>query len=168
MGRGRGVVAVAGVAAAVGLLSGCEAEYLPLAAVRVDDTGAAGVVPRPCGDDRVLGPSLEGVPSDLFGQEDPGRNVSGWEAPGSRRPADGEFPLFSPPGAWHVLPVGEQRLLPGHAYQLAFGKDEYNYEYSGVVTFTATDLARLTLGQVWADDRAMSLGEFERLAEGSC
>ncbi|KUM73854.1 hypothetical protein [Streptomyces griseorubiginosus] len=164
----RGVVAAAGVVAAVGLLSGCGAEDLPLVAVRVDDAGAAEVVLRPCGNDRVLGPSLEGVPSDRFGQEDPGRNVSGWEAPGSRRPVDAEFPLFSPPGAWHVLPVGEQRLLSGHTYQLAFGKDESNYEYTGLVTFTAADLARLTPGQVWADDRAMSLGEFEKLAEDSC
>ncbi|MFJ9151373.1 hypothetical protein ACIRP7_25700 [Streptomyces sp. NPDC102270] len=40
--------------------------------------------------------------------------------------------------------------------------------YNGIVTFTAADLAALEPGQVWADDRAMSLGEFEELAEDSC
>ena len=161
----RGLFAVAGVVAAVGLLSGCTAETLPLVAVRVDDAGAVEVVLRPCGDDLVRGPSLTGTPT---GQEESGRNVSGWRASGSRRLVDAESPLFSPPWDWHVLPVGEQRVLAGHTYQLAFGKDEYNYEYSGVVTFTATDLAALKPRQVWADDRAMSLGEFEELAEDSC
>ncbi|MFK4099170.1 hypothetical protein ACI2L1_03590 [Streptomyces sp. NPDC019531] len=161
----RGVIAVAGAVVAVGLLSGCGAEILPLVAVRADGAGAVEAVLRPCGDDLVRGPSLIGVPT---GEEESERNVSGWEASGSRRPVDAEFPLFSPPANWHVLPVGEQRLLPGHTYQLAFGKDEYNYEYTGIVTFTATDLAALEPGQVWADGRAMSLGEFEELAEGSC
>ncbi|MDH6453104.1 MULTISPECIES: hypothetical protein [unclassified Streptomyces] len=161
----RGFLAVAGAVAAAGLLSGCGAQILPLVAVRVDGAGAVEVVLRPCGDDLVRGPSLTGVPT---GQEESGHSASGWRAPGSRRPVDAEFPLFSPPGEWHVLPVGEQRLLPGHTYQLAFGKDEYNYEYTGVVTFTAADLAALKPGQVRADDRAMSLGEFEELAEDSC
>lgn len=161
----RGFLAVAGAVVAAGLLSGCGAQILPLVAVRVDGAGAVEVVLRPCGDDLVRGPSLTGVPT---GQEESGHSASGWRAPGSRRPVDAEFPLFSPPGEWHVLPVGEQRLLPGHTYQLAFGKDEYNYEYTGVVTFTAADLAALKPGQVRADDRAMSLGEFEELAEDSC
>lgn len=161
----RGVYAAAGVVVAVGLLSGCGAELLPLVAVRVDGAGSVEVLLRPCGDDLVRGPSLTGVPA---GEEDSARNVSGWRASGSRRLDDAEFPLFSPPGAWHVRPVGEQRVLPGHTYQLAFGKDEYNYEYTGVVTFTAADLAALKPGQVRADDRAMSLGEFEELAEDSC
>ncbi|MFC8432816.1 hypothetical protein [Streptomyces sp. NPDC057253] len=161
----RGWAAVAGAVAAMGLLSGCGAEDLPLVAVRVDDAGAVEVLLRPCGDDLVRGPSLDGMPS---GQEDSERSVSGWEARGSRRLVDAGFPLFSPPADWHVLPVGEQRLLPGHTYQLAFGKDEFNYEYTGIVTFTAADLAALKPRQVWADGRAMSLGEFEKLAEDSC
>ncbi|MEU0408826.1 hypothetical protein ABZ307_13595 [Streptomyces griseorubiginosus] len=93
--------------------------------------------------------------------------MSGWKASGSRRPVDAEFPLFSPPADWHVRPVGEQRVLPGHTYQLAFGKDEYTYEYIGVVTFTAARWSRPKPGQVWADDRVMSLGELEELAEDS-
>ena len=81
----RGLFAVAGVVAAVGLLSGCTAEILPLVAVRVDDAGAVEVVLRPCGDDLVRGPSLTGTPT---GQEESGRNVSGWRASGSRRLVD--------------------------------------------------------------------------------
>lgn len=161
----RGFLAGAGVVVAVGLLSGCSAEMLPLVAVRVDDAGAVEVVLRPCGDDLVRGPGLTGVAT---GEEEAGGSVSGWEASGSRRPVDAEFPLFSPPAKWHALPVGEQRMLAGHTYELAFGKDEYNYEYTGIVTFTASDLAALRPGQVWADDRVMSLGEFEELAEDSC
>ena len=34
--------------------------------------------------------------------------------------------------------------------------------------FTTDDLGRLRPGQVWADDRAMSVEEFEKLAEKSC
>ncbi|WP_316775188.1 hypothetical protein [Streptomyces sasae] len=45
---------------------------------------------------------------------------------------------------------------------------ELVFPNSGTVTFTAGYLAALQPGQVWADDRAMSLGEFEKLAEDSC
>ncbi|MFF4831592.1 hypothetical protein [Streptomyces sp. NPDC001315] len=58
--------------------------------------------------------------------------------------------------------------MPAYTYELSFGKAEFNYEYTGIVTFRATDLHPLRRGQVWADGRAMSLGEFERLAEDSC
>ncbi|EDY53928.1 conserved hypothetical protein [Streptomyces sviceus ATCC 29083] len=90
------------------------------------------------------GPSLTSTPT---GPEESGRNVSGWETSGSRRPVDAEFPLFSPPADWHVLPVGEQRLLPGHTYRLAFGKDEYNYKAGAAAqppasTIPATPAAR--------------------------
>jgi hypothetical protein len=57
--------------------------------------------------------------------------------------------------------------VAGYSYELAFGKAEPDYDYTGAVTFTAEDLAALKPGQVWADGRAMSLGEFEKLAEDS-
>ncbi|WP_329248511.1 hypothetical protein [Streptomyces canus] len=160
----RGVFAVAGVVVAVGMMSGCGAEILPLVAVRVDDGGAPEVVLRPCGDDLIQGLSLEGAP----GGDESGRNLSGWRVTGKRRGADAEFPLFSPPATWHARPAGEQRPVPSYTYELAFGKAEFNYEYTGTVTFRASDLAALGPGQVWADGRAMSLGEFEELAEDSC
>ncbi|MCI3273323.1 hypothetical protein [Streptomyces cylindrosporus] len=155
-------MALVGVVAGALLLSGCGAVDLPLAAVRLDGSGAPEALLRPCGDDLIQGLSLSGAPD---GDD---RNLSGWKVPGKRHGADAEFPLFSPPAAWHAEAVGKQRLVSSYTYVLAFGKAEYNYEYTGVVTFTAEDLARLRPGQVWADDRAMSLGEFERLAEDSC
>jgi len=157
---------MAAVAGAL-FLSGCGAEVLPLVAVRLDAGGTAEVVLRPCGEDLVQGLGLEGTTA-AEADSDSARNRSGWRAPGRLRPDDAEFPLFSPPGDWHVRPAGEQRLVPGYAYRLAFGKAESDYEYTGIVTFTADDLAALTPGQVWADDRAMSLDEFEELAEDSC
>jgi len=160
----RYVVAVAGVVAAAGLLSGCGAQTLPLAAVRLDGAGAPEVVLRPCGDDLIQGLSLAGAPDE----EESGELLSGWKVPGKRRGADAEFPLFSPPAAWHARMVGAQRVVPAYTYELAFGKAEFNYEYTGTVTFRASDLAALEPGQVWADGRVMGLGEFEELAEDSC
>jgi hypothetical protein len=165
---GRRGVAVAGVVVGVGLLTGCGAELLPLVAVRLDAAGSAEVVLRPCGDDLVQGFTLASAPAGEEVRWDNPRNPSGWKAPGKREGADAEFPLFSPPRDWKVRTMGEQRLLPSHSYELAFGKGEFNYEYTGTVTFSAADLATLEPGQVWADDRAMSLGEFEELAEDSC
>ncbi|MFI8535898.1 hypothetical protein ACIGMX_37285 [Streptomyces aquilus] len=162
----RGAAAVGAMAGAL-LLSGCGAEVLPLVAVQLDAAGAAEVVLRPCGDDLVQGLGLDGTTA-AEADSDSARNRSGWRAPDRLRPDDAEFPLFSPPGDWHVRPAGEQRLVPGYTYRLAFGKAEFDYEYTGIVAFTADDLATLAPGQVWADDRPMSLGEFEELAEGSC
>lgn len=160
----RYVVAVAGVGAAVGLLSGCGAEILPLVAVRLDGQGRPQAVVRPCGDDLIQGLSLSGAPDE----EEPGELLSGWNVAGKRRGADTEFPLFSPPAAWHARAVGPQRLVSSYTYELGFGKAEFNYEYTGIVTFRASDLAVLRTAQVWADGRAMSLDEFEELAEDSC
>jgi hypothetical protein len=156
-----------GAVAGALLLSGCSAEVLPLVAVRLDAAGTAEAVLRPCGDDLVQALSLTGTTAEEAGS-DSARNRSGWRTPGRLRPEDAEFPLFSPPGDWHVRPAGEQRLVPGYTYELAFGKAEFNYEYTGLVAFTAHDLATLHPGQVWADGRSMSLGEFEELAEDSC
>ncbi|MFI0964737.1 hypothetical protein ACH4S8_25590 [Streptomyces sp. NPDC021080] len=160
----RDVMAIVGVVTACLLLSGCEAELLPLAAVRLDTEGVPRAVLRPCGDDLIGGLSLVGTPAGT----DSGRNRSGWKVPGDRHVTDTEFPLFSPPSAWRARATGQQRLVPDYTYELGFGKAEFNYEYTGNVTFRAADLATLKPGQVWADDRAMSLGEFERLAEDSC
>ncbi|WP_405730869.1 hypothetical protein OG885_14110 [Streptomyces sp. NBC_00028] len=160
-------VGVVGAVVGALLLSGCGAEVLPLVAVRLDAAGTAEAVLRPCGDDLVQGLSLSGTTAGEA-DSDSARDRSGWRAPGRLRPDDAEFPLFSPPGDWHVSPAGEQRLVPGYTYELAFGKAEFNYEYTGIVTFTADDLSALRPGQVWADGRPMSLGEFEGLAEDSC
>ncbi|MGW1214640.1 hypothetical protein ACWD5F_33945 [Streptomyces sp. NPDC002499] len=160
----RSGVAVAGAVAGCLLLSGCGAIDLPLAAVGVDATGAPQAVLRPCGDDLIQGLSLVGAPADTESE----RNYSGWRVPGKRHGTDAGFPLFAPPSAWQARAVGQQRLVPDYTYELAFGKAEYNYEYTGRVTFRAADLAALKPGQVWADDRAMSLDEFEELAEDSC
>ncbi|MET9891447.1 hypothetical protein ABZZ47_14740 [Streptomyces sp. NPDC006465] len=160
----RGAVAIVGVAAGCLLLGGCGAEIRPLAAVRLDTEGAPRAVLRPCGDDLIQGLSLVGAPAG----RDSGRNRSGWQVRGKRHGSDVEFPLFSPPSAWRARTAGQQRLVPDYTYELGFGKAEFNYEYTGTVTFRAADLATLKPGQVWADDRVMSLGEFERLAEDSC
>ena len=162
MRRTTGAAAVLGTVAGAVLLSGCGAELLSLVAVRQVAIGAPEALLRPCGDDLITGLSLTGT------HDDPEQNLSGWEAKDERRGADAEFPLFSPPAAWHATPVGKQRLVAGYAYELAFGKAEPDYDYTGTVTFTAEDLAALAPGQVWADGRAMSLGEFEKLAEDSC
>ncbi|WP_052425120.1 hypothetical protein [Streptomyces fulvoviolaceus] len=160
----RAGVAVAGAVGGVLLLSGCGAELLPLAAVRLDASGAPQAVLRPCGDDLIHGLSLTGAPAE----EDSDRNLSGWKVPGERHGSDAEFPLFEPPAAWRAQAVGQQRVIPTYSYRLAFGKGESDYEYTGLVTFRAADLAALEPGHVWADGRAMSLGEFEELAEDSC
>jgi hypothetical protein len=84
------------------------------------------------------------------------------------RPGDADFPLFSPLAGWHARPSGTRTPVADYTYQLGFMKGEYNYEYNATLTFRTADLAKLKPGQVWADDRAMSLGEFEKLAEDSC
>jgi hypothetical protein len=161
MGRRR--IAVAGVVVGVALLSGCGAVDLPLAAVRVGADGVPWALIRPCGDDSYRGPDLGDQPR---GDEE-APVTSGWDTEGERA-GDAEFPLFSPPATWKARPVGAQELLPGHDYVLAFGHYVTGDSYNGTVTFSAADLATLKPGQVWADDRAMSLGEFEELAEDSC
>ncbi|GGL96622.1 hypothetical protein GCM10010129_45560 [Streptomyces fumigatiscleroticus] len=153
-----------GVAGAVVLLSGCAAVDLPLAAVRTDADGVPWALVRPCGDDDYLGPRLQGRAA---GAAQDAAVTSGWSVRGERD-GDTEFPLFSPPAAWRARPAGPQRLQPGHRYTLSFGHYVTGDSYNGVVEFTAEDVAALPPGQVWADGRAMSLGEFEELAEDSC
>ncbi|MFD9003939.1 hypothetical protein ACFV0T_23750 [Streptomyces sp. NPDC059582] len=161
--------ALAGTIGALALLSGCGAELRPLAAVYLDASGGPWALVRPCGDDLVQGLGLRGTPAAAADDEpDSASGLSGWRVPGERHIADAAFPLFSPPAAWRARPAGRQRLVPGYTYELGFMKAEYNYEYTGLVTFRAADLRRLGPGRVWAEDRAMSLGEFERLAEDSC
>ncbi|MFC3575392.1 hypothetical protein ACFOZ0_19375 [Streptomyces yaanensis] len=160
----RTVLAMAGVIGGMALLSGCGAMMLPLAAVYRDASGSPRALLRPCGDDLIQGLGLTGAPAE----DDSDRNRSGWKAPGKRRGSDADFPLFSPPETWQARTAGKQRLVSAYTYELAFGKGEFNYEYTGIVTFRAADLDRLGPGQVWADDRAMSRGEFEKLAADSC
>ncbi|WP_406121724.1 hypothetical protein [Streptomyces sp. NBC_00989] len=160
--RARGAAGVVGVVAGCLLLSGCGAEILPLVAVEQDTRGGFTAVLRPCGDDLITGLSLFGTHGD------PEQNLSGWDTTVDRSGADARFPLFSPPAGWRAAPVGPQRVVPGYTYELAFGKAVPNYEYTGTVTFTAKNLSTLKPGQVWADGKAMSLGEFEKLAEDSC
>ncbi|WP_259407703.1 hypothetical protein [Streptomyces akebiae] len=97
------------------------------------------------------------------GQDD--TDVTLWRAEGERS-GDTAFALFSPPPAWGTDAGGERRLLPDRTYQLTFTHHED--DYNGTVAFTAGDLSGLGTGQVWADDRAMDLDEFEELAEESC
>ncbi|SNX64249.1 hypothetical protein SAMN06272735_6065 [Streptomyces sp. TLI_55] len=156
-------VAVLGAVAGALLLSGCTAVDLPLAAVRIGADGQPWALIRPCGDDSYLEPDLEG----RAGRTESGAVASGWSTDGEAE-GDAEFPLFTPPPAWTAQPVGAQRLLSDHTYVLAFGHYVTGDSYNGIVTFTAADLATLEAGQVWADGRPMSLGEFEELAEGSC
>ncbi|MFF4350773.1 hypothetical protein [Streptomyces sp. NPDC001530] len=156
--------AVLGVSAGTVLLSGCAAVDLPLAGVRVAADGVPYALIRPCGDDRYQGPSLDGR---ARGAEN-GPATTGWDVKKDELRGDADFPLFSPPDAWKARHRGEQRLLPDHDYVLRFGHYITGDSYNGIVEFSAEDIAALKPGQVWADDRAMSLGEFEKLAEDSC
>ncbi|MEU6096055.1 hypothetical protein [Streptomyces sp. NPDC047079] len=160
----RAILAVVGAVGAMAVLSGCGAEVRPLAAVYRDASGSPRALLRPCGDGLIQGLGLTGQPPG----DDSERNRSGWKAPGKRRGSDADFPLFSPPSAWRTRPAGQHRLVPAYTYELGFGKADFTYEYTGMVAFRAADLHRLRTGQVWADNRAMSRGEFEKLAADSC
>lgn len=159
--RRRFIGGVALVGGAVGLLSGCTAVDLPLAGVRVGANGAPYALLRPCGDDGYRTPGLDGSVGE-------GPVTTGWLVKKTKLSGDADFPLFSPPAAWGARHRGTQRLLPKHHYTLSFGHYVTGDSYNGFVTFTAADLDALKSGQVWADGRAMSLGEFEELAEDSC
>ena len=50
------------------------------------------------------------------------------------------------------------------AYGGTSGFSNYNIE----LHFTSADLSDLRTGQVWAEGRAMSRSEFEKLADDSC
>ncbi|MFE7840037.1 hypothetical protein ACFU53_29470 [Streptomyces sp. NPDC057474] len=159
----RKVLGTVGAVAGAVLLSGCSAVDLPLAAVTVNADGAPRALIRPCGDAGYQGLDLDGWTSS----DEDETVTTGWDTEGERS-GDAEFPLFSPPAAWKAEPRGEQRLLPGRSYLLSFGQYGSGDDLNGKVAFTAADIAGLEPGQVWADDRAMSLEEFEELAEESC
>ncbi|WP_199835809.1 MULTISPECIES: hypothetical protein [unclassified Streptomyces] len=161
--RRTGAVA-AGIVGGTLLLSGCGAVDLPLAGVRAAPDGTPYAVFRPCGDDSYRGPHLDGRARGAG----KGPVSTGWDAKEEGLRGDADFPLFEPPAAWHARHRGTQRLLPRHGYVLRFGHYAGGDSYNGVVEFTGEQIARLRPGQVWADDRAMSLAEFERLAAGSC
>ncbi|MGW7410429.1 hypothetical protein ACWGI9_43345 [Streptomyces sp. NPDC054833] len=156
--------AAVGVVAGALLLSGCAAVDLPLAGVRMGANGVPYALIRPCGSDSYRTPSLDGWAK---GAED-GPATTGWDVRKEKLSGDARFPLFSPPHAWRARHRGAQRLLPEHRYSLAFGHYVTGDSYNGVVEFTTAEIARLKPGQVWADGRAMSPGEFEKLAEDSC
>ncbi|MCT9007182.1 hypothetical protein [Streptomyces rhizosphaerihabitans] len=160
----RAGTAAAGVVAGALLLSGCGAVDLPLAGVRMGADGVPYALIRPCGDDTYRKPSLDG----WAGGDGNGPATTGWDVRKEELSGDAEFPLFSPPGTWRARHRGARRLLPGHHYSLGFGHYVTGDSYNGVVDFSTGDIAALKPGQVWADDRAMSLGEFEKLAEDSC
>lgn len=153
-----------GVVCGMVSLTGCGADVLPLAGVRAGTDGAPYALLRPCGDDSYRGLALDGRPDDVGAD---GPVTTGWDVRRKSLSGDAEFPLFSPPDAWRARHRGAQRLVSGHTYSLAFGRYP-DSDYTGTVTFTAKDIARLKPGRVWADGRAMSLGEFEELAEDSC
>ncbi|WP_329258171.1 hypothetical protein OG223_36775 [Streptomyces sp. NBC_01478] len=153
-----------GVVAGGLLLSGCAAVDLPLAGVRVGADGVAWALVRPCGDDSYQSPSLDGW---AVAAED-GPVTTGWDVRKEKLSGDAEFPLFSPPAAWRARHRGEQRLLPKHTYTFVFGHYITGDSYNGIVEFTTEQITALKPGQTWADGKAMSLGEFEKLAESSC
>jgi hypothetical protein len=163
----RRVLSVVGALGGAVLLSGCTALELPLAAVTVDADGAPRVLIRPCDDNPYVAPTFSGWTGSH--EDEPSQdetNTTVWETDGEWS-GDTEFPLFSPPTAWGAEARGDQRLLPGHTYKFVFYDQTDDYA-NGVVAFTTADLGRLKRGQVWADDRAMSVEEFEEVAEESC
>jgi hypothetical protein len=160
----RGVAGVVGVVAGCLLLSGCAAVDLPLAGIRLGADGVPYALIRPCGDDSYQSPSLDGSAAGAQG----GPVTTGWDVRKEKLSGDAEFPLFSPPTAWQARHRGEQRLLPKHEYSLIFGHYITGDSYNGIVEFSAEQITALKPGQVWADGKAMSLGEFEKLAEDSC
>ncbi|WP_199827472.1 hypothetical protein [Streptomyces xylophagus] len=160
----RRVAAVAGVAAGCLLLSGCGAVDLPLAGVRLGADGMPYALIRPCGDDSYRKPSLGGWAKGI----DDGPVTTGWDVRKEKLSGDAEFALFSPPVAWKARHRGAQRLQPKYHYSLGFGHYITGDSYNGIVDFTTEQITALEPGQVWADGRAMSLGEFEKLAEDSC
>ncbi|MBK3578991.1 hypothetical protein JHN63_35360 [Streptomyces sp. MBT65] len=164
MKRTRGTAAVLGTVVGALVLSGCGAIDLPLAGVRLGADGAPRALIRPCGDDSYQSPSLDGWAVAAEG----GPVTTGWDVRKEELSGDAEFPLFSPPAAWQARHRGEQRLLPKHHYSLRFGHYITSDSYNGIVEFSAEQISALKPGQVWADGKAMSLGEFEKLAERSC
>ncbi|MET9383964.1 hypothetical protein ABZY09_23510 [Streptomyces sp. NPDC002928] len=162
----RAGLAAAGAVAGIGLLSGCSPAQLPLVAVWLDGDGQPVATVRLCDGDHGSGVRLHS-----WAEDDTVADDNGWSAAFGARVdvTSATFPLFTPPAAWHVEAAGQQKLLPGHAYALGFTGPRHGWNpYDGYVSFTSEELNALHPGRVWADDRAMSLGEFEKLAEDSC
>ncbi|MGW2523368.1 hypothetical protein ACWC09_41570 [Streptomyces sp. NPDC001617] len=160
----RAGAALAGVVGGVLLLSGCGAVDLPLAGVRVGAGGAPYALIRPCGDDEYMKPWLDG----WAGAAEDGPTATGWEVKKENLHGDADFPLFSPPADWKARHRGVQRLLPKHEYSLTFAHYIVGDSYNGIADFSTEDIKKLKPGQVWADGRVMSRGEFEKLAADSC
>ncbi|MFJ4123114.1 hypothetical protein ACIP3U_17495 [[Kitasatospora] papulosa] len=152
-------------------LSGCGAQILPLVGVQLDTEGTPHVLLRPCGNDKIRGPHLQGFAvtkrAESGGLLD-GESLSGWKIPGEHPSGDVSFPLFAPPSQWAAVPVGDQDLRANLTYQVSFSKAEFNYDYTGLVTFRLTDVEALEPDQVWSDGQSMPREVFEELAEDSC
>ncbi|MEU9103277.1 hypothetical protein AB0D54_02725 [Streptomyces xanthophaeus] len=160
--------------------AGCSPEQRPLAAVYVDQQGAAHALLRPCeGDGRVRAPGLRGTvvrgadgpPPDeaqdvAAGASPPDESWTGWYAPGLHEAAD--FPLFAPPASWAAESRGPQNLMPGRSYELAFADPDESYAYSASVTFDARRLAGLPAGEVLTLRGTMTREAFEDLARQAC
>jgi hypothetical protein len=137
---------------------------------------------RPCGGDHAKDLDLRSWAEDAYVEDEhgelidnptstasPGQEDTNWDVASGVEVGRITFPLFSPPSAWQVRKTGQQRLLPGRAYALHFTGARTGWSpYDGDLTFSAEELASLRPGQVWADGRAMSRGEFEKLAANSC
>jgi len=179
----RVVGTVVGVAAGVGLLSACSPAQLPLAAAWLGTDGQPVVLVKPCGHDRAgdidLGSWTEEEMADVASEtaesasaESPSLGT-GWRTPLVGPPLEPfgttTFPLFEPPRSWRTEATGPQKLAPGRTYSLTFKVFEGGgVQYTGDLYFTAKDLTSLHPGQVWADDRAMSRGDFDDLVDDSC
>ncbi|MFI6012894.1 hypothetical protein ACIBAG_29455 [Streptomyces sp. NPDC051243] len=165
-------LAAAGVTFGGLLLGGCSPAHLSLAAAWLDEDGRPMARVRPCDDDQSADVRLRAYPSERRdGRRKRGHpTANGWETQPLKALGDTTFPLFAPPASWHPETVGPRRLLSGGSYHLEFTtyESEDLVDYVGEVTFTAEELAALRPGQVRADGRAMSPGEFEELAEDSC
>ncbi|MFK4148930.1 hypothetical protein [Streptomyces sp. NPDC004065] len=194
----RRVCGVACLALGLTAVTGCTPPDLPLVAVRNGEDGQPVAELRPCGADETVSgmglgswpsaesdapvgeaapgpagsappspaarPGVDGSGGGRTAEEDPEED-SGWEAWDATVHGRVVFPVFSPPPAWRVQTFGRQRLLPGRTYSLSF---RGSGGYRAHVHFTVGDLASLRPGQVWADDRAMSEGDFDALVDDKC
>jgi hypothetical protein len=178
---GHRLVSVAGVVVGGVLLSGCTPAVLPLAAAWPGADGEPVVMLRPCEGDHATHLWLLSWPEDAYVDDghggitdnptstaSPGSDT-GWRAAPDIASGATTFPLFLPPSAWHVESAGPQELRPGRTYSLSFQGARKGWRpYDGSLFFTADDLASLRPGQVWADGRAMSRGEFGALVADKC
>lgn len=181
MRRFAGAAGVAGMVAAFGLLSACTPPDVPLAAVWLDEDRRPVAEIRPChsqhATDVHLGSWTQEEQDALEESPDAGSSGtvasdgvdSGWAAWTVWVASGTSFRLFPPPPSWRVQTFGRQELLPGRTYALSFGGGgKGNDDRNGHVYFTTADLASLRPGQVWADNRAMSREDFDKLVDHNC